>query len=97
MIKKWTLLSSSWVFYIAYLIYYCLISDTGLFGIIGAFFMCLLSPFFIKPMGIIALIIVILILMVYYQKWRYKWLMISLLQWVYLVLIWVSVNALANI
>lgn len=97
MIKKWTLLSSSWVFYIAYLIYYCLISDTGLFDIIGAFFMCLLSPFFIKPMGIIALIIVILILMVYYQKWRYKWLMISLLQWVYLVLIWVSVNALANI
>lgn len=96
-LTKWLLLSSSWIVYIGYLIYNFIFDDIGLFGAIGAFFMCLLSPFFIKPIGIVELIIIILISVVYCQKWQYKWLFISLLQWIYLALMWVSVNALASV
>lgn len=96
-ITKILLLSSSWIFYIGYLIYNFIVSETKFFGIFPAFFMGFISPFLLWETRILAFVLIIALVVAVFKKWQYKWWIIGILQWGYFVLMWFSMNVLANI
>ncbi|UXZ04071.1 hypothetical protein [Moraxella nasicaprae] len=94
---KYLIALSSWIYYIGFVFYQYLVSESSLLDTLAGLFAGVFAPFVLPETAIVAFMAMLATMIISGVNWRYKFLLIAVLQWLYVASAFFVMAAIASI